>query len=44
MGPSSVSFSCHAEAYAVAITTADFDEIEDKHQNLWRAKGICSMQ
>ena len=43
MGPSAVSFSCQVVAYAIAITTANFDEIEDKRQKLWCAKGVGSM-
>ena len=43
MGSPGVSFACHAVAYAFAITTAYFDEIEDKHQTLWCPKGVGSM-
>ena len=43
MGPSGVSFACHAVAYALAITTANFDEIKDKHQKLWCTKGVGSI-
>ena len=43
MGPSGVSFACHALAYAFAITTANFDDIEDKHPKLWCAKWVDSM-
>ena len=43
MGSSGVSFACHAVAFAFAITTANFDEIEDKHQKLWCVKGLGSM-
>ena len=39
MGPSGVSFACHALAYAFAITTANFNEIEDKHQKYGVPKG-----
>ena len=41
--PSGVSFACHALAYALAITTANFDRIEVKHQKLWCAKAVGSM-
>ena len=43
MGPLGVSFICHAVAYAFAVTTANFDEIEDRHKKLWCAKGVGSM-
>ena len=43
MGPPGVSFSCHAVACAFAVTTANVDETEDKHQKLWCAKGVGSM-
>ena len=33
MGPSGVSFACHAVDNAFEITTANFDEITDKHQH-----------
>ena len=43
MGPSGVSFACHAVAYAFASTNINFEEIEDKHLKLWCAKGVGSM-
>ena len=43
MGPSGVSFACHALAHAFAIITANFDDLEDKHQTLWCAKGAGLM-
>ena len=39
MGPSGVSFACPTVAFAFAITTANFDEIEDNHQKLLCVKG-----
>ena len=42
MGPLGVCFACHAVGSAV-ITTANFYEIEDKHQKLSCVKGVGSM-